>query len=119
MIADYTSSDLGPYREAFVLTAAMHGGALVWFCPLIFVTSDAALAAGREIWGFPKKLAQIAFDVDGESVSACIERNGASVFVAGSLPAERLAERERLEAEPTWARCLRERNDMEVEDVER
>ena len=85
MLSDYPKSDLGPYRELFVLTAALHGTDLVWFCPLIYVTSDAALAAGREIWGFPKKLADIAFERTDGTVTATVRRNEASLEITGQL----------------------------------
>lgn len=85
MLSDYPTSDLGPYRELFVLTAAMHGTDLVWFCPLIYVTSDAALAAGREIWGFPKKLADISFELGEGTVKASVRRNQAALEITGQL----------------------------------
>ena len=59
VFADYPDTTSGRYREVVVLGGADRHGAPGMFCPLIYVDADAALCAGHEIWGFPKKLAHI------------------------------------------------------------
>lgn len=50
------------------------------FCTSMFVTTDVAMAAGREIYGFPKKIAQIKlFDENGKKVGT-VERNGIEIM---------------------------------------
>ena len=76
VFADYPDTDIGPYREVIVFMAASVGDAAGLFCPLIYVDSDAAMAAGREVWGFPKKLADISLDISGGRVEAALARHG-------------------------------------------
>jgi acetoacetate decarboxylase len=47
-----------------------------WYCNSIFVDDDAAMAAGREIYGFPKKIAEInLFDKDQKKIGI-VKRKG-------------------------------------------
>ncbi|HUY23336.1 MAG TPA: acetoacetate decarboxylase family protein [Acidimicrobiales bacterium] len=80
VFADYPDTTIGPYREVVVLAGADRNGAPGMFCPLIYVDSDAALCAGREIWGFPKKLAHIHIEQDGDAVSARLVRDGVELL---------------------------------------
>jgi len=54
------------------------------FCPWMVVTDDVALTVGRELLGYPKKLARIAFDFGsgraGTEVRAEVERRGRVVL---------------------------------------
>jgi acetoacetate decarboxylase len=53
---------------------------------LIYVDSDAALCAGREIWGFPKKLAHIEVEQEADQVRACLVRGGTELLsLTGSI----------------------------------
>lgn len=45
------------------------GHRLVWNIPYIFVDGSWPMATGRETYGFPKQLAEVDFDVDGDQVS--------------------------------------------------
>lgn len=54
---------LGPYFESFFLIAVGYKERLGAYCPFMWVSSDAALAAGREIWGFPKKISRMSLKV--------------------------------------------------------
>jgi len=47
-----------------------------------FVTTDVAMAAGREIWGYPRKLAKISMDWDGDVLRAYVERHDTVVLQA-------------------------------------
>ncbi|MEM3138741.1 MAG: acetoacetate decarboxylase family protein, partial [Archaeoglobaceae archaeon] len=48
-IANYPYSTLGPYYEMFSLIQVDFNGSLGYYIPYIYVTNDAALAAGREV----------------------------------------------------------------------
>lgn len=54
------------------------------FCPWMVVTDDVALTVGRELLGYPKKLAKIDFAFgagrEGSEVSAMVERRGRVVL---------------------------------------
>lgn len=89
VFADYPDTTIGPYREVVVLVSATHRGQPGLFCPLIYVTSDAALCAGREVWGFPKKLADITVTVRRDKVRARLTRGGRDLLVLEGRAGER------------------------------
>jgi hypothetical protein len=59
IFAKYRECDLGPYMEVFVTISVLHKGQPYGFITGIYVDNDAALLAGRELGGYPKKMAQI------------------------------------------------------------
>jgi hypothetical protein len=59
VFAKYRHCDLGPYMEVIVTIPVVHRGQVYGYVPAIYVDNDAALIAGRELGGYPKKLAQI------------------------------------------------------------
>lgn len=86
VFADYPDTTIGPYREVVVLASVDRNGTPGMFCPLIYVDSDAALCAGREIWGFPKKLAHIEIEQDGDEIRAQLVRAGIVLLsLSGSI----------------------------------
>ena len=50
-------SSFGPYHEAYVMVRVIHDGVTYLYQPVILVDNEVGLAAGREIWGYAKKLA--------------------------------------------------------------
>ena len=50
-------STFGPYHEAYVMVRASFEGETFLYQPFIFTDNEIPLLAGREIWGFAKKLA--------------------------------------------------------------
>jgi acetoacetate decarboxylase len=59
-VCNYRWSTFGPFHESYALIRVRDSsGALYWYLPLIFTDNEAPLAAGREIWGYPKKLAMM------------------------------------------------------------
>ncbi len=58
-IAEYPNSSIGPYHENLILLQCEYNGEPGSFVFNIYVDDDAAFAAGREIWGFPKKMCNI------------------------------------------------------------
>ena len=50
-------STFGPYHEAYVMVRASFGGETYLYQPFIFTDNEIPLVAGREIWGYAKKLA--------------------------------------------------------------
>src|SRR5512135_3279421 len=54
----YGNCTAGPYLEEIsILLVRTEGGKTGSYVPYIYVTTDVALAAGREAMGYPKKLA--------------------------------------------------------------
>jgi acetoacetate decarboxylase len=50
-------STFGPYHEAYVMVRASFAGETFLYQPFIFTDNEIPLVAGREIWGYAKKLA--------------------------------------------------------------
>ncbi len=75
LIADYGASTIGPYREyVSILRVADDDGVPGFYIPYIYVTNEAALAAGREVLGAPKKLAAIGVELRPEAVVGTLAR---------------------------------------------
>jgi acetoacetate decarboxylase len=61
LFAQYPWSSLGPYNEVAQALKCTYRGQPMSYAVRLHVTDDAAMAAGREIAGFPKKMADIEF----------------------------------------------------------
>ena len=59
IFAKYRECSLGPYMEVIISIPVLHNGLVYGFITGIYVDNDAALLAGRELGGYPKKMAQI------------------------------------------------------------
>lgn len=76
-IANYPRTDFGiTYREAALALQADFGGVEASYICAMHVTDDMALLGGREIWGYPKKMADVAFYREGQSAGGWGERHG-------------------------------------------
>ncbi|HUX98082.1 MAG TPA: acetoacetate decarboxylase family protein [Candidatus Deferrimicrobium sp.] len=83
-VAWYPETTIGPYHEAATLiqsflkteSTRVEG----FYCNSMFVDSDVALAAGREIWGYPKKLADMSVKKAGNKFVGLLRRNGIDVM---------------------------------------
>lgn len=65
MVCWYPWTTFGPYHEAWICVRVKVDGVAYWYMPVIFTDNEAPLAAGREIWGYPKKLATMKWDWGG------------------------------------------------------
>jgi acetoacetate decarboxylase len=74
-ISRYSFSTLGAYNEevSAIMVKDVHGE-MGYYIPYIYVTNDAALAAGREIAGAPKKLADITIESKLDFIEATLDR---------------------------------------------
>jgi len=74
-ISHYGFSTLGEYKEFIsALQVEDEVGDRGYYIPYIYVTNDAALAAGRELAGAPKKLARIELVQELDVVQGILER---------------------------------------------
>jgi acetoacetate decarboxylase len=64
------------YRETALFIRAVHNGEEGGYCLAMPVTNDIAMAGGREVFGFPKKMADIHYKKDGDIVEGWTERRG-------------------------------------------
>ncbi|MHA1580526.1 MAG: acetoacetate decarboxylase family protein [Candidatus Freyarchaeota archaeon] len=86
-VMEYPECDpLGPYNEAYLMVQAKCGDVAAWFNPFMWVTTEEALTAGREIWGFPKKTAGIKLVREEEKVTGVVERKGVRFIKATVEP---------------------------------
>jgi acetoacetate decarboxylase len=68
------------------------------YSPLLFVESDGGVAAGREIYGQPKKGGEIELGPDGDLLVGRLRRNGIDVVTATMPYKQQPAAREELDA---------------------
>jgi acetoacetate decarboxylase len=89
---DYPWTTLGPYNEAILAVLVEHRGRPLTYIMHIAVTTEPPMLAGREIWGFPKKLAAIELRSDRDMIYGTLERPAgirlASAIVRPERPAD-------------------------------
>lgn len=90
VFASYPSSNLGPYDEVVLYIDVIFKGQPFQFAAFLYVTTDSAMAAGREMGGYPKKIARIEF-LPGPDRTAVMERPSGLRICTGTMrPEERL-----------------------------
>ncbi|MGY5876112.1 MAG: acetoacetate decarboxylase family protein [Candidatus Thorarchaeota archaeon] len=74
-----------PYNEAAVFVEAQYKGMTGSYCLSMPVTNDIAMIGGREIYGYPKKIAErIEVVRKGDSVSGICMRRGIPIIEIGA-----------------------------------
>lgn len=68
------------YHEAFISIPVTYKGNPGVYVAYMYLDSDGAIAGGREVWGFPKKLARFAFSVREGGLTRSVERGGVDLF---------------------------------------
>jgi acetoacetate decarboxylase len=91
-VAEHGASTLGPYGEyVSILHVVDDEDNPGFYIPYIYVTNEAALAAGRELLGAPKKLADITVDLASAAAVGTLSRPNDCVLTRVEVaPAERL-----------------------------
>jgi acetoacetate decarboxylase len=92
---------LGSTREAFIVVPSSDGSRTGNYSVFLYLENDACVTSGREIWGWPKKLAQISLAEDADSVRAVVRRGGADL-VRASLEGLEDASADELDLSPVW-----------------
>ena len=76
-VANYSNTNFDvTYKESALFVRAVHEGEEGGYCLAMPVTNDIAMAGGREVFGFPKKMANIHIQRGGKSVGGWTERRG-------------------------------------------
>ncbi len=76
-IADYPVTNLGPgYKEAALFVRCKYRGEAGSHCLSMPITNEARMHNGRDVFGFPKKLADIHLEKEGGRVHGWVERTG-------------------------------------------
>ncbi len=88
---EYSWTTFGPYNEAILSLLVEHKGRPMTYIMHIAVTTEPPMLAGREIWGFPKKLAHIEFKSEKDMVYGTLERPAGVRLASAIVRAERPA----------------------------
>jgi acetoacetate decarboxylase len=76
-VADYPRTNFDvTYRESALFLRAVYNGEEGGYCLSMPVTNDIAMAGGREVFGFPKKMADIHIQKNSHSIEGWAERRG-------------------------------------------
>lgn len=87
-IVKYTRTAFtGTYNEAALLVHVCTPLGKGVYCPWMIVNDDTAMIYGRELLGYPKKMAEIPFADDGNKIKTSLTRRGVEVL---SIEAERV-----------------------------
>ncbi len=80
-IANYPRTNFCPaYKEAALFILADFNGELGTYCLSMPISDGMAMALGREIYGFPKKMAEIELKREGDTINGSVSRNGIEFF---------------------------------------
>lgn len=99
-------SSFGPYHESYVMVRAAFEGTTFLYQPFIFTDNEIPLVAGREIWGFAKKLAVMertsggAGSPLGEQMLFTVERPRGQRIMTMAIACDRLQDPSELEDLP-------------------
>jgi len=85
-----------PFKELVVMVPVRVGDVEGNYVPYIYVTTDEALIPGRELCGFPKLLADVVWERDGDRFRGSATRWGKRILslegtIAGPMPPEMAA----------------------------
>ncbi len=80
-VANFPRTNWGlPYLEAALFLRAEYDGVEGGYCLGMPVTNDMAMAGGREIFGFPKKIGLVHLSRGGSEAQGWVERHGIRFF---------------------------------------
>jgi acetoacetate decarboxylase len=80
-IADFPKTSFGVvYKMAALMIACEYDGELGMYCVGMPENEDLPVFTGREILGFPKKMATLSFKREGDTIDAWVERKGIRLF---------------------------------------
>jgi acetoacetate decarboxylase len=80
-VANYPKTNFGvAYLESAIFLLAQYNGEEGVYCLAMPVTNDIALILGREVFGYPKKMATIKFEREGKDIRGWTERHGIRFF---------------------------------------
>jgi acetoacetate decarboxylase len=101
-VCNYPFTTFGTYNEAILFVRTSLDGQGYAYCPFIYVDAEAPMAAGREVWGWPKKFANLRFDFGGsgmgyrEQFVYSVERPAGKRILTVNMSPERPAQPEEL-----------------------
>lgn len=90
--AEYPETNLGPgYRESALFIHCKYKGAMGSYCLSMPITDEARMHNGRDVFGFPKRMADIHLERSRDEIHAWVERKGvrfieARISLSASMP---------------------------------
>lgn len=78
-VSDFTNCDKLSFMDAGIMLAVSYKGRAGGYVLYEYENDDAAMAAGRELWGYPKKFADIELQVTDSKVSGSVTRKGTRI----------------------------------------
>jgi acetoacetate decarboxylase len=81
--AHYRDSSFGPYEEFIAAIPCLFNGEMYLHVPFIYVNRDSSMVGGREIGGWPKKMADIRMDRVGNDYRCSLDRRGERIASVG------------------------------------
>ncbi|MYL53868.1 hypothetical protein GLW08_11025 [Pontibacillus yanchengensis] len=79
-ITDFSNCDKIPYMDCALTIPVKYDDTYGGYFLYEYENHDAAIAAGRELWGYPKKYADITLDHNGANVTAKATRYGKEII---------------------------------------
>jgi acetoacetate decarboxylase len=79
-ITDFSKCNKVPYMDAAIVVPVKYGDIYGGYYIYEYENNDAAIAAGRELWGYPKKYAKISLTEENNILTGKVEKNG-NVFL--------------------------------------
>jgi acetoacetate decarboxylase len=81
IIIEYPESTIGSYNEVIIVLSCKYKDKPGSYLANLYVDDDVAFAAGREIWGYPKKMGKIKLShVVDNTISGSLSRKGIELF---------------------------------------
>jgi len=79
-VSDFTNCDRVGFMDAGIMLPIVYRGRNGGYVLYEYEDDDAAMAAGRELWGYPKKFARIELQSSADRVWGSVERKGKRIF---------------------------------------
>ncbi|MBL8448171.1 MAG: acetoacetate decarboxylase [Zoogloeaceae bacterium] len=76
------STGFGDYTETGIVIPCRYKGEMVNFTAQMYLDCEPPISGGREIWGFPKKLADVSLKVNRDTLAGRLEYAGQPVALA-------------------------------------
>jgi acetoacetate decarboxylase len=79
-VTDFSNCDKVPYFDAAIVMPVRFGDIVGGHYVFEYEDDDRAIAAGRELWGYPKKYAAISLERDDDLMRGSVLRHGTTIM---------------------------------------
>ncbi len=101
LVSEMFGAGFGKYLEAHLFSTARFKRKPVNFSHYLILDNDVATCGGREIWGWPKKIGRLTFEMCDDVVKATVER-GSINLVTATMRLEEFGSSKDVEGTPDW-----------------